>query len=92
MLNYLFWTKFRKTNVEQFVDIPNKFARGDNLIADCSDGSIKVNNLPRPDLGALGNDWETLKLVPGQNTINFAHSSFTTDKPTAKLTYREVYL
>lgn len=92
MLNYLFWTKFRKTNVEQFVDIPNKFARGDNLIADCSDGSIRVNNLPRPDLGALGNDWETLKLVPGQNTINFAHSSFTTDKPTAKLTYREVYL
>lgn len=92
MLNYLFWVKFRKTNVEKFDDIPNKFARGDNLIADCSDGSIKVNNLPRPDLGALGNDWETLQLIPGQNKINFAHSSFTTDKPTAKLTYREVYI
>ncbi|WP_455047492.1 distal tail protein Dit [Mogibacterium diversum] len=92
MLNYLFWAKFRKTNVEKFDDIPNKFARGDNLVADCSDGSIKVNNLPRPDLGALGNDWETLKLVPGQNRINFACSAFTTDKPTAKLTYREVFL
>lgn len=60
-------------------------------IANCSDGSIWMNGLPKPDLGALGNDWETFCLKPGVNQVQCLCSSWA-KKPTFKMKYREVFL
>ena len=70
---------------------PNKFAQDCSLIANCSDGSIRMNGLPKPDLGALGNDWETFCLKPGVNQVQCLYSSWA-KKPTFKMKYREVFL
>ena len=71
--------------------VPNKFAQDCSLIANCSDGSIRMNGLPKPDLGALGNDWETFCLKPGVNQVQCLYSSWA-KKPTFKMKYREVFL
>lgn len=82
---------FQKLHVEKWRDVPNKFAQDCSLIANCSDGSIRMNGLPKPDLGALGNDWETFCLKPGVNQVQCLCSSWA-KKPTFKMKYREVFL
>lgn len=82
---------FQKLHVEKWKDVPNKFAQDCSLIANCSDGSIRMNGLPKPDLGALGNDWETFCLKPGVNQVQCLCSSWA-NKPTFKMKYREVFL
>ena len=82
---------FQKLHVEKWKDVPNKFAQDCSLIANCSDGSIRMNGLPKPDLGALGNDWETFCLKPGVNQVQCLCSSWA-KKPTFKMKYREVFL
>ena len=82
---------FQKLHVKKWRDVPNKFAQDCSLIANCSDGSIRMNGLPKPDLGALGNDWETFCLKPGVNQVQCLYSSWA-KKPTFKMKYREVFL
>ena len=82
---------FQKLHVEKWKDVPNKFVQDCSLIANCSDGSIRMNGLPKPDLGALGNDWETFCLKPGVNQVQCLCSSWA-KKPTFKMKYREVFL
>lgn len=82
---------FQKLHVKKWRDVPNKFAQDCSLIANCSDGSIRMNGLPKPDLGALGNDWETFCLKPGVNQVQCLCSSWA-KKPTFKMKYREVFL
>ena len=41
---------FQKLHVEKWKDVPNKFVQDCSLIANCSDGSIRMNGLPKPDL------------------------------------------
>lgn len=65
---------------------------GDIVIADCSNGEITVNGTSIPGMGALGNDWETFYLSPGNNQIQCVHSSVISQAPTYTLKYREVYL
>ena len=73
------------------------------LVCDCSDGSIRlmnayateeVNGGLHPELGALGNDWETFVLTRGENQIGTMYSEWVEDtyKPTFTLRYRERYL
>lgn len=80
-----------KLHVKKWRDVPNKFAQDCSLIANCSDGSIRMNGLPKPDLGALGNDWETFCLKPGVNQVQCLCSSWA-KKPMFKMKYREVFL
>lgn len=82
---------FQKLHVKKWRDVPNKFAQDCSLIANCSDGSIRMNGLPKPDLGALGNDWETFCLKPGVNQVQCLCSSWA-KKPMFKMKYREVFL
>lgn len=82
---------FQKLHVKKWRDVPNKFAQDCSLIANCSDGSIRMNGLPKPDLGALGNDWETFCLKPGVNQVQCLRSGWA-KKPTFKMKYREVFL
>ena len=86
--------KFVKTNCNTFADIPNKFSASDMVKIDCNSGEIYLNDLLRPDLGALGNDWEQFYLKPGYNMIGLTYSNWLTDAyaPTVKLRYREVFL
>jgi predicted phage tail component-like protein len=44
------------------------------LVADSATGEVTLDGLSRPDLGALGNDWEQMCLVPGVNEITTAFS------------------
>lgn len=92
--NGLSQVKFVKHNRDTWQDIPNKFSAGDVLEADCGAGEIYLNGNRAPELGALGNDWEELFLVPGLNQIGVAYSSWVAEgyEPTFKVRYREAFL
>lgn len=86
--------RFTKDNCETRKDIPNKFGANDVVIADCRNGEIYLNGILTPELGALGNRWESFTLTPGLNQIGVAYSSWLTADyaPKMKLRYREVFL
>jgi len=79
----------------------NTFNCNDILVADCNDGTIRLTNYYapvagglRPDLGALGNDWEQMMLEKGSNRIYTKYSDWLTAQyaPTFKIRYRERFL
>lgn len=80
--------------VTEYHDVQNKFNANDVFIVDSSAASAKLNELDRPDLGALGNDWEDLCLQKGLNQIGFSYSDWVESAyaPKFKLRYREVFL
>ena len=92
--NGLFSAKFIADACETFRDIPNKFSAGDVVEADCEDGEIYLNDARAPELGALGNDWETFYLEPGTNQIGVVWSDWVPagSAPSCKIRYREVFL
>lgn len=92
--NGLFSAKFISDACETFRDIPNKFSAGDVVEADCEDGEIYLNDARAPELGALGNDWETFYLEPGTNQIGVVWSDWVPagSAPSCKIRYREVFL
>ena len=92
--NGLFWVKFVKDYCDVWRDIPNKFSAGDVVEADCKSGEIFLNGKAAPELGALGNNWESFYLKPGLNQIGFAFSDWLKDDyiPACKVRYREVFL
>lgn len=92
--NGLFWVKFVKDYVDTWRDIPNKFSAGDIVEADCKRGEIFLNGKLAPELGAIGNNWESFYLTPGLNQIGYSFSEWLTGAyvPTFKVRYREVFL
>lgn len=92
--NGLFWVKFVKDYVDAWRDIPNKFSAGDVVEANCRNGEILLNGVAAPELGALGNNWESFYLTPGLNQIGIAFSDWLKDDyiPACKVRYREVFL
>lgn len=86
--------KFVKNNVSSYRNIPNKFSANDVVKVDCNSGEIYLNDLARPDLGALGNDWEHFYLTPGINQIGASYSTWVSAAyaPNLKMRYREVFL
>lgn len=83
--------RFQKMHVEKWRDVPNKFAKKDVLSADTSTGEVTLNGLPKADLGAVGNMWESFSLKPGMNQIKCLASEWA-QTPTYKLRYREVFI
>lgn len=90
----LYSAKFVKHNCTTWKDVPNKFSTGDQLEADCASGEILLNDLFAPDLGAIGNDWETFYLVPGENKIATFYSDWIpeSNSPEFRIRYREAFL
>ena len=88
--------KVTKHGVDNWEDIPNKFASGDVIICDCGSGEISVNGVTEYGLGALGNDWEKFCLEPGNNFIRCLYSQGddwpSAVAPTFTLKYRKVWL
>lgn len=83
-----------------FAQIPNVFTAGDIVEADCNDANVvlyrkgsSVGHL-EPQYGALGNDWEDFRIMPGTNVIRAVWSPWvnTSYKPTIKIIFNEVYL
>ena len=92
--NGLYWVKFVKNNCDTWKDIPNKFSANDVVEAECTTGTIRLNGVSAPELGALGNDWEGFYLTPGVNQIGITYSDWVAAgyEPTFKVKYREVFL
>lgn len=88
------YCKFIKDHYATFEDIPNKLSMNDEVEADCSKAEIKLNGMPSPELGAVGNDWEGFYLSPGVNQIATAYSDWVVAgyEPEFEITYRKVYL
>lgn len=81
----------RISDITKWRDAPNKFTTNEIFRVDCGSGNVTLQGLARPDLGALGNDWEAFCLTPGVNQIQCIHSSWA-KQPTYKMKYREVFL
>ena len=50
------------------------FGATQTLIVDSAANTVTLDGVPRPELGALGNDWEQMCLTPGVNEITTAFS------------------
>lgn len=90
--NGIYSWKFNKMFCGTWRDDPNKFTSNDLLEVDCSDGTVLLNGLPTPGLGALGNNWEDFVLLPGENSVGFVCSDWCEEPPDVGMKYREVYL
>lgn len=89
--NGVYSVRFVSHSVDAWKDVPNKFGKKDEIVADCRSGSVHVNGVEVPGIGAVGNDWEEFYLRPGKNQIQCTYSSWSI-RPDFKLKYREVYL
>lgn len=94
--NGLYNTKFVKMNCPTWQDVPNQFSPGDVLEVDTKSATVLLNGENAQDLGALGNDWETLLLRPGTQDIIESRSSWTMGenaqyRPDSKIYWRDVY-
>lgn len=71
---YDFW--IQKENVEDYVDIPNVFSDGDQVVIDGQDGKVttKVNGTLSIALQDVGS--QPILAYPGKNVINVLHSDF----------------
>ncbi|MBE6005588.1 MAG: phage tail family protein [Sarcina sp.] len=70
-------------------DSSNVFASGDILEIDCSTAEIVLNSASKPELGAVGNEFEAMLLNPGVNVIT---PSCTGAAPAFTMKYREAWL
>lgn len=73
------WNGIRSVTLKKIYDTEAEleeepFSATQVLVADSSTNEITLDGLPRPDLGALGNDWERMCLTPGINEITTAFS------------------
>ncbi len=79
--------------------VDNLFATGDSVRVDTNTATIYKNGAEEPDIGALGNDYETFVLHEGINQVDCLTSSWAFDdpnltddeKPSYIMRYREVY-
>lgn len=84
--------RFVTHDVTDWRDVPNKLLPYDTVVADCSTGRITHNDVEAYGLGALGNDWETFVLRPGENEIQCVYSDWGETSPEFSVRYREVFL
>lgn len=66
------FTPIKNANNVPVYSVP--FKTGDHLRAESYTGDVYLNDILRPELGALGNDWENMYLSPGD--INTFFTSF----------------
>ena len=70
--------RFTPTKIGQLeTTIP--FTTGDFLSAESATGDVYLNDVLRPELGALGNDWERMYLTPGINYIGTSFSDWSVE-------------
>jgi predicted phage tail component-like protein len=65
------------------------FMNGDDLLIDCGEAEIYLNDEAAPGLGDIANQYEDMLLLPGPNIIT---PSWTGTAPTVRMKYREAWL
>lgn len=85
-----------KSLKSEWKDATNTFTGGSVATIDCNTGDIYLNDAKKPGLGALGNDYETLKIIPKDSVqeIQCDYSKWVKDgsEPEFTIEYREVYI
>jgi len=83
----------------KYKDVKNSLDKSSKVVVNCSTGDIYYNGKKKPELGALGNDYDTLLLMPSytgekSQRIQCLYSKWVTNanKPTFEIQYREVFL
>lgn len=76
----------------RLTDRAGDFTNSDAVIADCKSATIKMNNISKPALDVIGNNWESFVLKPGINQIRTAYKTSSSKAPSFKVRYREVFL
>jgi hypothetical protein len=83
----------------KYKDAKNSLDKSSKVVVNCSTGDIYYNGKKKPELGALGNDYDTLLLMPSyegekSQRIQCLYSKWVTNanKPTFEIQYREVFL
>ena len=80
-----------KYEVDEWRDLPNLFAEGDEVTINCGEYGIEVNGTSRPDIGDITNDFDGMALAPGLNTIQCTTNEWVETAPSYSVTYREVF-
>ena len=65
------------------------FHDGDELVIDCAEAKLYLNDVSAPETGNIANQYEEMILVPGENTII---PSAVGTAPAFKMRYREAWL
>ncbi len=82
--------QFTKTNVDKWKDTPNRYSSGDVSKIDGESSKYYLNDMYTPQDEVLGTKY--FKANPGDNTIQFATSEWTTTAPTVTVKIREAWL
>lgn len=80
----------QKMNVEKWNDIPNRYAKGSEIVIDSETDTITNNGLPANDEMVKGSEF--FILPPGKSKIEIATSSWCSPAPTVTVEYRERWL
>lgn len=92
LMTYMGFDKltFSKMNVEKWNDIPNRYQPNDVCAINGADTKYYVNGMYRADDEILGSQY--FKVDPGETTIRFYTSEWTSTPPTIKIRIREAWL
>lgn len=82
--------RFTKVGVDKFMDMPNRYASGDVINIDGSTAKVYVNGLNRSEDIIVGSSF--FLAPPGESTIKFAYSNFSSPAPTIKVRIREAWI
>lgn len=85
--DYLF---FRKDNVSYIKDVPNRYASGDVMYVNGTEGKMYVNGVNCVQDEILGTQY--FKVPPGETKVQFLYSSFSDPPPTITASITEVYI
>lgn len=80
----------RKDQVEKFNDIPNRYSSTSEVVINSENDTITIDGLPSNDEMVTGSEFFTLS--PGDNTLEFAVSSWCAAPPTITVEYQERWL
>lgn len=81
---------FRKDNVTEWRDIPNRYQPGDKVYIDGKAGKVYVNGIP--SAGDIVKGSSFFQAPPGETKVQFYFSDFCTEKPEVTAKIREAYL
>lgn len=81
---------FDKQHVSKWRDVPNRYSKGSTVTIDGQTSHVYVNGMYKPGEEVVGSTY--FKAPPGNTTIKFHQSSFTSVKPNIKVRIREAWL
>lgn len=81
---------FDKLHVSKWRDVPNRYSNGSTITIDGETSHVYVNGMYKPGEEIVGSQY--FKAPPGDTTIKFYESSFTSKAPDIKVRIREAWV